>query len=149
LISEALTGSSVFGSTSFFPFSVNISNPDAFESFTVLVPGLSNETFHVQTQAFVVPSLTSANNTSAAFTVAVRSGYNTTNMPSVKVSAPVPQMGTLGPAIASFDDVPVTNIGRKGLHDLFEGSVLLDASATGAIAVDIIEAGEVLDTLLL
>ena len=127
---------------------MNISKPDAFESFTVLVPGLSNKTFHLQTQAFVVPSLTSANNTSAAFTVAVRSGYNTTK-PSVKVSAPVPQMGTLGPAIASFDDVAVTNIGRRGLYELFEGSVHLDASATGAIAVDIIEAGEVVDSLLL
>ena len=67
----------------------------------------------------------------------------------MKVSAPVPQMGTLGPAIASFDDVAVTNIGRRGLYELFEGSVHLDTSATGAIAVDILEAGEVLDTLLL
>jgi hypothetical protein len=65
----------------------------------------------------------------------------------IKISAPVPQTGTLGPAIATFDNVAVRSVGRKAGYDLWQGSVDLDALATGAVTVEILQSGKVIDNL--
>jgi hypothetical protein len=72
-----------------------------------------------------------------------------TSGPSIRVSAPVPQDGTLGPAIVSFDNVKVSNIGTKAGYVLWGGSVSIGALATGPVSVDILDGGRVTDTLLL
>lgn len=72
-----------------------------------------------------------------------------TRAPSIRVSAPVPQEGTLGPGIVSFDNVEVNNIGTKAGYVLWGGSVSIDALATGPVSVDILDGDVVTDTLLL
>jgi len=147
LTSEIATGTSVFGNTSYFPFSTAISDGE-FHSFTVVGKGVAPIQFQVQTVAFVVPSLTTlktGTSTSVQFTVAVLSN----RVPSVTISAPIPQMGTLGPAIATFDNVAVTKAGTKAGYNLWHGSVDIGALTTGAVTVEIVQAGKAIDTVLI
>ena len=58
-------------------------------------------------------------------------------------------MGTLGPAILSFDDVTVTSVGTKAGYELWRGSVDFGVLATGNVTVEVVGGGVVVDTLLL
>lgn len=58
-------------------------------------------------------------------------------------------MGTLGPAISTFDDVAVTSVGTKAGYDLWSGSLDFGVLATGNVTVEVVSGGVVLDTLLL
>jgi hypothetical protein len=151
---ESETGFSIFGSTTFFPFSTKISNAEAFTSFMVSGQGFSSKTFPVQSGAFVVPSLTSVvviNNTTAtvSFFVATKQGsggYVSRMMrrdggkaPIVKIQAPVAQLGTLGPAIETFDNVAVTSVGQKAGYDVWEGIVTVDDWTLGPISVSVLD----------
>ena len=83
------------------------------------------------------------------FTIAVLSGNPSTSS-SVRISAPVSQAGTLGPAIHVFDNVAVQSVySPKVGYEFWQGSVDLGDSATGAVAVEILHYGEVIDTLLI
>ena len=148
---ESETGSSIFGSTTFSPFSTKISNPEAFTSFTISGQGVSSKTFPVQSDAFVVPSLTTVtaiDNTTAtvSFSVATRQVSGAYVMrrdggkaPNVKVQAPVAQDGTLGPAIQTFDNVAFTSAGQKAGYDVWEGSVTVDDWTLGPISVSVLD----------
>lgn len=145
LIPESDTGASVFGTTSYFPFASTIDR--SVLSFTILGLGITPREFRIQTEAFVIPSRTytsSAATTRTNFTVATLSGTS----PSVRVSAPVPQLGTLGPVISTFEDVDVIKIGKISGYDLWDGSVDLGALTIGAVTIEILHAAEVIDTLL-
>ncbi|KAN0106079.1 peroxidase [Hyaloscypha variabilis] len=134
LTPESTPGTSVFGSTTFYPFSIPISNPETLTSFHV-----ASQTFSVQTSTFIVPSLTTLTTTSSSvlnFTIATTSLL----APSVKVQAPVPQQGTLGPAIKTFDSVAVNNVGRKKGYALWGGSVDVGV-VTGAVSVVVLNEG--------
>lgn len=63
-------------------------------------------------------------------------------------SVPVPQMGTLGPAISVFNNVAVVNVGQKAGYDLWQGRVEINAVATGAMTVEVLEGDKVVDMLL-
>jgi hypothetical protein len=68
----------------------------------------------------------------------------------VSVSAPVPQIGTLGPAILSFESVAVTNVGTNAGYELWSGSLDFGVLATGNVTVEVTSSGgAVVDTLLL
>lgn len=64
----------------------------------------------------------------------------------MKVQVPVPQQGTLGPAIKTFENVVVSNVGKKAGYELWDGSVDVGALATGALSVVVLdEAGKEVD----
>ena len=156
LTPEADTGASVFGTTQFFPFSTPIASPSSFCTLTINGNNLAPHTFAVQTDAFIVPSLSSlssGSSTKVNFVVAVlpSKGYfkKRSSPPTVSVSAPVPQMGTLGPAILSFGDVAVTSVGTKAGYELWSGSVDFGVLATGNVTVEVVSGGVTIDTLLL
>jgi len=161
LTPESETGSSIFGSTTFFPFSTQISNPEAFTSFNVSAPGISSQSFPVQSGAFVVPSLTTLttiNNTTAtvAFSVATRQGYvgrmmkrDNSTAPSVSIQAPVAQVGTLGPRIETFDDVAVTSAAQKAGYYVWEGSVTVEDWTLGPLSISVLnENGDEVDVAM-
>jgi len=87
------------------------------------------------------------------FTVATlpSKGYfrRRSSTPSVSLSAPVPQMGTLGPAILSFGNVAVKNVGTKAGYVLWSGSLDFGVLATGNVTVEVTSGGVAVDTLLL
>ena len=70
-------------------------------------------------------------------------------MPSVSVSAPVPQLGTLGPAISSFGNVALAREGSKGGYELWTGSLDFGVRATGNVTIEVMNGEVVVDTLLL
>jgi hypothetical protein len=157
LTPEATTGTSVFGTTTFFPFSTNISNPSSFNAFSVLGYG-PPRIFPVESKAFVVPSQTSvpSNNvtTTVDFTVAVSSNFNSyskrvareSNTPIVKIEVPVGQQETLGPAIATFDNLDISHVGVYAMYDLWQGSLDVGDLATGPLTVAILdEKGDEID----
>ncbi|TVY30360.1 WSC domain-containing protein [Lachnellula hyalina] len=161
LTPESETGSSIFGSTTFFPFSTQISNPEAFTSFNVSAPGISSQSFPVQSGAFVVPSLTTVttiHNTTAtvAFSVATRQGYvgrmmkrDNSTAPSVSIQAPVAQVGTLGPRIETFDDVAVTSVAQKAGYYVWEGSVTVEDWTLGPLSISVLnENGDEVDVAM-
>jgi hypothetical protein len=151
LTAETATGTSVFGTSTFFPFSTNISNPNVFSAFSVLGYG-PPRIFPVETKAFVVPSRTSVstNNvtTTVDFTVAVSSNFNSyskriargSNTPIVRIEVPVGQQGTLGPAISTFDNLDIGHVGIYAGYDLWQGSLDVGDLATGPLTVAILDA---------
>jgi hypothetical protein len=58
----------------------------------------------------------------------------------VNVQVPVPQQGTLGPAIKTFNNVVVSSVGRKAGYELWGGSVDVGSLATGALSVVVLDA---------
>lgn len=107
---------------------------------------------------FVVPSLTSVVSSASTivnFTIAKSTIYTKRllsrdgSAPNVTVSVPIPQMGTLGPAISVFNNVAVVNVGQKAGYDLWQGRVEINTLATGAVTVEVLEGDKVVDTLLI
>lgn len=92
-----------------------------------------------------MPSRTSFESSTLNVTIAAASSLAF----DVKVSAPIPQQGTLGPAISIIDGVALESVyGVSGDYELWEGSVSLGA-VTGAVSVRILVGGVVVDTYLL
>jgi len=157
LTPEAAAGTSVFGTSTFFPFSTNISDPNLFSAFSILGYG-PPRIFLVETKAFVVPSQTSvsSNNvtTTVDFTVAISSNFNSyskwiaggSNTPIVKIEVPVGQQGTLGPAISTFENLEISHVGVYAAYDLWQGSLDVGDLATGPLTVAILdEKGDEID----
>ncbi|KAE9370808.1 heme peroxidase [Stipitochalara longipes BDJ] len=133
LTPESAQGTSVFGSTTFYPFTTPIPHPETFTHFSI-----GPHTFAVQTTTFIVPSLTSLTTTSSTslnFTIAT----NAPRSPTVNVQVPVGQQGTLGPAIKTFANVAVKSVGKKAGYELWGGSVDVGALATGALSVVVLD----------
>lgn len=84
----------------------------------------------------------SGTSTKLNLTVATRSKGS----PTVRVQAPIPQQGTLGPAIKTFENVVVSNMGKKGGYVLWAGSVDIGLNTTGALSVSVLDGkGSVVD----
>lgn len=80
--------------------------------------------------------------TRLSFTIATRSKAS----PNVRVQAPVPQKGTLGPVIKTFENVEITNLGRSGGYALWTGSVDLGVKTAGALSVSVLNGkGNIVD----
>lgn len=67
------------------------------------------------------------------------------------ISAPVPQSGTLGPAIVTLDDTMTTleDAGTLGLYTLWAGTAEIDAVVTGDVMLEAIFADAVVDRYFL
>ena len=64
------------------------------------------------------------------------------------MSAPVPQQGTLAPAVQSWT-VPMGRSGSLGDYELWEGSANLGVLSTGAVTIDVIVGRKILDKAVL
>ncbi len=65
----------------------------------------------------------------------------------MRVSAPVPQQGTLAPKIQSLN-ATMAKTGTSGQYDLWKGTVDFGVKATGRVTIEIIGWGRVVDTFL-
>ena len=59
--------------------------------------------------------------------------------PNVKVEAPIAQLGTLGPAIETLDDVALASAGQKAGYEVWNGSVIVDGWTLGPISVSVLD----------
>ncbi|KAL3420243.1 WSC domain-containing protein-like protein 1 [Phlyctema vagabunda] len=141
LHAETSIGISAFGTTRFYPFNLVIS--PSTTSFNV-----AGETFEVQTRAFTVPSIStvSADGTSVLFTIAASQGLD--DVPTVMVSAPLPQMGTLGPKVVGFDCELKFSRKLAG-YDIYEGDVDFGDVRTGKVSIETSVDGGIVDVALL
>ncbi|PQE10601.1 WSC domain-containing protein [Rutstroemia sp. NJR-2017a WRK4] len=150
LSAESATGTNVFGTTAFFPFSFAVGNPSSLKSFTITASSTTSKFTIPYSSTFVVPTLSSSSSSSSTkvnVTIAQQPSYST---PKVSVKAPIPQQGTLGPAIGSYDVSNLKSIGTKAGLKLWEGSVDLGVLATGSVGVEVLDSkGAVLDLLFL
>lgn len=142
------TGFSIFGNTTFFPFS--ISGKDTLtSSFTVSGPSIPAKTFQLPTQAAVIPSLTSLTGSSLNATVAILQGKCSDY--SVEVAAPVKQLLTLAPRITAAT-LTLRSLGLSGWSGvqggLCGGAVDLGDVPTGLVSVKVSKQGKLLDTLM-
>jgi hypothetical protein len=143
--------------TSFYSFFVTISELWYCDGFTVTIGGIGWHAFKAQADVFVISSLTaitSSTSTSVNVTVGVWSDLGRKKRDSemfftgVNVSAPVPKQGTLAPAVRSWT-VPMGRSGSLGDYELWEGSVNLGVLSTGAVTIDVIVGGKILDKAVL
>jgi hypothetical protein len=136
---------------------VKVPQPQSFDTFTISGAGFQPQTFRVQAKAFVVPSLTAATSstsTSVNVTVAVGSDRRHSKLDSeksftgVNISAPVPQQGTLAPSVQSWT-VPMSMFRDFGAYGLWGGSLDLGVLSTGAVTIDVIFEGRIIDKFVL
>jgi hypothetical protein len=138
---ESETGSSVFGRssseygiTTYFPFSVSGPAIQNATSFSVLAPGIPEQSFRIDSQGFVVPSLTHMSGTSLNVTIAL---FNETSCEelTVHVAAPIPQRGTLAPKMSETTMVvSEATLSLKG-YTFCQGRAVLQDVPTGLISV--------------
>jgi hypothetical protein len=158
LISEAETGTSVFGAnikstasvygkTTYFPFIITGRQTAGAKSFTISWPGRKAATFPIQDDVFVVPSATEISGTVINATVAVRSGINGGTY-SIQIAAPTAQMGTLGPKVIRATLNMVTLPGLKEGYALWQGSVDLGKVPTGLVSISVMREGATIDTFM-
>ncbi|KAI4671680.1 uncharacterized protein J4E78_000176 [Alternaria triticimaculans] len=108
---EVDTGSSVFGrsgsefgTTTYFPFSLSGPAIQNATSFSFQAPDVPEQTFRIDSQAFVVPSLTVLSGTALNVTVADCQKSSCEDL-TIHVSAPTTQRGTLAPKMSELDMV--------------------------------------------
>lgn len=71
------------------------------------------------------------------------------NAPTVVVKAPVGQLGTLGPKILTFSEIPLSN-GYKAGYNLWSGLVDVGTNVTGAVTITVVTSqGDDLDILFI
>jgi hypothetical protein len=139
---EPTTGSSVYGQTNYFSFSTTVRQGVAYTTLETIQGGdtSSRASFQLQSDVFVVPSMTTVRGPMINFTVAARmaGGDRVSSQVQVSISAPMRQQGTLAPKIARYDNADVKLVPPSAVthaYQLWEGSLDLGAPVTGAIAV--------------
>ncbi|KAK4569806.1 hypothetical protein LTR86_002775 [Recurvomyces mirabilis] len=140
LTAEDSTGSSVFGTTAYFPFSVFgdlIRNAPLFS--------VSGTSFVLQGQTFVVPSMTTVTGATVNTTIA-SSGHACRSL-SIRIHSPTRQSGTLAPKIAENHGDLTTVAPRVDGYGLCRAVLQLADVPTGSIAVNALVSGAVVDTL--
>ena len=155
LESEAETGSSAFGRsgseygiTTYFPFSLSGPAIQNATSFSVQAPNVPEQTFRIDSQAFVVPSLTVLSGTALNATIALCSKFTSCEDLTVHIAAPLEQHGTLAPKINGMDLVVSKATKKKRVCTLCRGQVILQDVPTGLVTVEALLDGKVVDTLL-
>ncbi|KAG6355115.1 hypothetical protein INS49_004196 [Diaporthe citri] len=143
-------GSSVYGQTRYYSFSVPVHQDTSYTTLEISRDGAAPAPFPLQNDVFVVPSMTAVEGNKVGFAVAVRAtDYSPVD---INVSAPARQQGTLAPKVTSHDAGARPGAVVPG-YRLWEGSVDLgDASVTGAVSVSVaaeVEGGVVRDVLYL
>ncbi|KAI1753198.1 heme peroxidase [Xylaria castorea] len=144
---ENATGMSVFGETQFASFVIDHSKIGGSSSFSIVIGGLEAETFNIQDDYSIVPSLSTVNGTSVEMTVAVKKGANGSGL-SARITVPTAQPLTLGPK-TSVAEIKLQKIpGGPSGFVLWHGNADIE-QPTGAVSIRLMRDGETLDTLLL
>lgn len=149
---EQEEGSSVYGQTKYYSFSVPVHQDTSYTALEVRRDGAAPTSFPLQNSIFVLPSRTAVEGSKVNFTVAAR----TTGQPSlpvdITISAPVRQQGTLAPKVTTHHADARPGAALAG-YQLWEGSVDLGgAPVTGAVSVSAaaeVNGGAVHDVLYL
>lgn len=124
------TGSNIWGNTTFYPFSVTVpTNNSPPSALTISSSGIPSTTFKLQSAAFLIPSLTSATNNDLTISAAVLKGYAKGVVAvSAQIVSPIPQQGTLAPAITS-QSVDLVYSKSVGNYDIYSVALASDAAA--------------------
>ncbi|KAI4949473.1 hypothetical protein J4E91_005212 [Alternaria rosae] len=154
LVPEAEIGSSVFGrsggeygTTTYFPFSLSEYAIQNATSFSVQVPGALEQTFRIDSQAFVVPSLTSMSGTALNVTLSDCKKRSCEDL-TILISAPITQRGTLAPKMSEMNVVLSQAKQERRLCTLCEGQIVLPDVPTGLVTIEAFMEGKLVDTLL-
>ncbi|KAI4652667.1 uncharacterized protein J4E79_008974 [Alternaria viburni] len=144
---ETETGSSVFGrsggeygTTTYFPFSLSGPAIQNATSFAIQAPEAPEQTFRIDSQTFVVPSLTDLSGTALNATIALCTRFTSCEDLTVHIAAPLEQHGTLAPKINGMNLVVSKATKKK--------RVILQDVPTGLVTVEALLDGKVVDTLL-
>jgi hypothetical protein len=154
LIAEPEAGSSVFGrsgsmygTTTYFPFSIAALSIRNATSFSITAPSISKQRFPITSQIFVVPSLTTLSGRTLNATVAISASISCDNL-AVRIAAPFTQPGTLAPKISDMELELGVLTGQADGYGLCHGVRGLDDVPTGAVTIKVSTGGHVVDTLL-
>lgn len=137
LEAERDEGTSVYGYTRYYSFSLPVHQDKAYTALEVERDAASQASFQLQNDVFVVPSRTAVEGSKAGFTVAARTaadGGSSSGTVDVGISAPARQQGTLAPKVTVHGADAKQGAAVPG-YQLWEGSVDLGAPVTGAVAV--------------
>jgi len=143
---ESETGSSVFGTTTYFPFSLQARNPIASGTDIIVSgEGLGKHKFPLQRRTFIVPSMTDISGTLLRLTVASQPGNN---LQTARITAPVSQQGTLGPKLVELTATLTKLQDQKDGYDIWQGSGDMGQPPTGFVSVEVLSNGVVVDSLM-
>ncbi|KAI2616801.1 heme peroxidase [Hypoxylon sp. NC1633] len=157
LVSEEDTGSSAFklkdsqtgATTQYFRFSIPSTSISGASSFTVTARGFEAQVFQIQSQGFVLPSLTKVVNNTITVTVAARTDDPDfdPSLLSVRVATPITQPLTLAPKVVRTA-VHLAEVAGplKGIG-YWTGSAAIE-TPTGAVSVTMLHGVDVVDNLL-
>ncbi|KAI1132648.1 heme peroxidase [Nemania abortiva] len=141
------TGTSVFGTTHFAPFTVDHSRITGSSYWTTSGARLSANKFAIQDSYFIVPSLSTVAGVSAKVTIAVKKGAKDSGL-SANITVPTAQPLTLGPKMVSAEIKLSKVAGGPSGFTLWQGNAAI-GQPTGAVSVRLVRDAETLDTLLL
>jgi len=151
---EAETGSSVFGrsggeygTTTYFPFSLSGPAIQNATSFYVQSSKVPEQTFWMDSQAFVVPSLTVLSGTALNVTIADWQKSSCEDF-TINISAPITQRGTLTPKMSGMNMVLSEVKQERRVCTMCEGQVVLPDLPTGLVTIETFREGKLVDTLL-
>lgn len=143
----------MYGHTTYYSFSVPVSQDTSYTTLEVSQSGASPTSFPLQNEILVLPSRTTVEGSNVSFTVATRNtGQPPPSPVDIIVSVPVRQQGTLAPKVTTHNADAKPGAVVSG-YQLWEGSADLgDGLVTGAVSVSAaaeVEGGVVQDVLYL
>ncbi|KAL9097276.1 MAG: hypothetical protein Q9165_000703 [Trypethelium subeluteriae] len=137
-------GSSIFGTTSFYPFTLAFpptsSNDSLPTSLNVASEVDTSQTYPLEPHLFFAPSLSSISPASAvnsSFVNIVAALAPSVSSPVAVVAFPVFQMGTLAPKMTR-QNVTLEAAGTKAGYSLVGGNATLPTGLMGQVSVDIV-----------
>lgn len=130
-------GSSVYGQTKYYSFSVPLHQDTSYTALEISHDEGAPTSFPLQNNVFVLPSRTTVEGSTMNFTVAARTTGQPSSSVDIIISAPVRQQGTLAPKITTHHADARPGAVVPG-YQLWEGSADLgDAPVTGAVSVSV------------
>lgn len=151
LDSEAEAGSSIYGTTTYYPFQLFLDPDITYTTLSISGSGFDTQVFPIQSTLFVVPGMTVITGSLLNITVASKLGHFSSS-DGVGVVAPVGQEGTLGPKIMRQVvevDLVTDNTGGPNGYQLWQGWIDLGVPVTGAVSVNVASEEHVQDVLYL
>lgn len=150
---EQEEGSSAYGQTKYYSFSVPVQQGTSYTSLEIRRDEATPTSFPLQNSIFVLPGRTAVEGPKLNYTVAASTTGGQPSSPvEITISAPVRQQGTLAPKITTHQADARPGAVVAG-YQLWEGSVDLgDAPVTGAVSVSAaaeVDGGAVHDVLYL
>jgi hypothetical protein len=148
LAPEAETGTSVFGRTTYFPFSMSGPTTRNATKFTVSGLSISDHIFPVNSGAFIVPGSTSLKGNTISATVAIPKLDDCSRF-RLSISTPVAQQGTLAPKMSEMTVELKGATGSGKDYRLCTAVGALDGNPTGFVTAKLLNEDKLVDTLLL